>query len=160
MSLEDLGNIGEFVAAVAVLVSLIYLAVQIRQNTKAVRTASYHQAAEQTWSSLLTVAQDPSLAEIMSRANVGQDLPPTDRIRLGALDTSALFGLENMLRLQEEGLIDTAVWHNVLANTMGYLARPRVQEFLRNRPGPLSKRLLEQFTSHSLFSEYQHVDQG
>jgi hypothetical protein len=33
MSLEDLGNIGEFVAAVAVVVSLIYLAVQIRQNT-------------------------------------------------------------------------------------------------------------------------------
>ena len=30
MSLEDLGNIGEFVAAVAVVVSLIYLAVQIR----------------------------------------------------------------------------------------------------------------------------------
>ena len=33
MSLEDLGNIGEFVAAVGVIVSLIYLAVQIRQNT-------------------------------------------------------------------------------------------------------------------------------
>jgi hypothetical protein len=36
MSLEDLGNIGEFVAAVAVVVSLIYLAVQIRQNTRQV----------------------------------------------------------------------------------------------------------------------------
>ena len=33
MSLEDLGNIWEFVAAVGVIVSLIYLAVQIRQNT-------------------------------------------------------------------------------------------------------------------------------
>jgi hypothetical protein len=33
MSLEDLGNIGEFVAAAAVIVSLIYLAMQIRQNT-------------------------------------------------------------------------------------------------------------------------------
>ena len=33
MSLEDLGNIGEFVAAVAVVVSLVYLAIQIRQNT-------------------------------------------------------------------------------------------------------------------------------
>ena len=34
MSLEDLGNIGEFVAAVALVVSLIYLAVQIRHNTR------------------------------------------------------------------------------------------------------------------------------
>ena len=40
MSLEDLGNIGEFVGAMAVVFSLIYLAIQIRQNTAAVRTAS------------------------------------------------------------------------------------------------------------------------
>jgi CubicO group peptidase (beta-lactamase class C family) len=33
MSLEDLGNVGEFVAAVGVVISLIYLAIQIRQNT-------------------------------------------------------------------------------------------------------------------------------
>ena len=33
MTLENLGNIGEFVGALAVVLSLIYLAVQIRQNT-------------------------------------------------------------------------------------------------------------------------------
>ena len=34
MSLEDLGNIGELISAVAVVVSLVYLASQIRQNTR------------------------------------------------------------------------------------------------------------------------------
>ena len=33
MTLEDLGNIGEFIASIGVIVSLIYLATQIRQNT-------------------------------------------------------------------------------------------------------------------------------
>jgi hypothetical protein len=33
MTLEDLGNIGEFVGAIGVVVSLVYLAYQIRQNT-------------------------------------------------------------------------------------------------------------------------------
>ena len=37
MSLEDLGNIGEFVAAVAVIVTLGYLAVQILHNVAQVR---------------------------------------------------------------------------------------------------------------------------
>ena len=48
MSLEDLGNIGELVAAIGVIASLIYLAVQIRQNTsnidfntKALRGSTY-----------------------------------------------------------------------------------------------------------------------
>ena len=34
MTLEDLGNIGEFVAAIAVVVSLVYLAFQIRQGSR------------------------------------------------------------------------------------------------------------------------------
>ena len=34
MTLQDLGNIGEFVSAIAVVASLVYLAFQIRQNTR------------------------------------------------------------------------------------------------------------------------------
>ena len=41
--LESLGNIGEFLGALAVLISLVYLAIQIRQNTQTVRSAT-HQA--------------------------------------------------------------------------------------------------------------------
>ena len=34
MTLQDLGNLGEFISAVAVVVSLVYVAYQIRQNTR------------------------------------------------------------------------------------------------------------------------------
>ncbi len=37
MTLQDLGNIGEFVGALGVVASLIYLALQIRQNTRQLR---------------------------------------------------------------------------------------------------------------------------
>ena len=47
MSWQDLGGIGEFVSAIAVVISLVYLAFQIRQNTsqidqntKAVQTSA------------------------------------------------------------------------------------------------------------------------
>ena len=39
MTLQDLGGLGEFIGAVAVVVSLIYLAVQVRQNTGALNSA-------------------------------------------------------------------------------------------------------------------------
>ncbi len=42
MTLDALGNIGEVVAAFGVVVSLGYLAGQIRQNTKAIKAASHH----------------------------------------------------------------------------------------------------------------------
>ena len=37
MTIQDIGSIGELIGAVAVIISLIYLATQIRQNTRAVR---------------------------------------------------------------------------------------------------------------------------
>jgi hypothetical protein len=40
MSLNDLANLGQIIGAIAVVISLIYLALQIRQNTNAVRSAT------------------------------------------------------------------------------------------------------------------------
>jgi hypothetical protein len=37
MSLNDLANVGQVIGAIAVVISLIYVTSQIRQNTNAVR---------------------------------------------------------------------------------------------------------------------------
>ena len=42
MSLETIYYVGQTVAVVAILVSLVFVGVQIRQNTKATRAASHH----------------------------------------------------------------------------------------------------------------------
>ena len=39
---QVLGNFGEFFGAIAVVVTLIYLAIQLRQNTKGIRAQSYY----------------------------------------------------------------------------------------------------------------------
>jgi len=41
VTIQDLGSIGEFVAALATLATLIYLAAQIRQNTSSLRANAY-----------------------------------------------------------------------------------------------------------------------
>ncbi len=38
MTLQDLGGLGDFIGAVAIVISLIYLAVPVRQNTGALNT--------------------------------------------------------------------------------------------------------------------------
>jgi hypothetical protein len=45
MNLETLGNIGDFVGGIAVIVTLAYLAVQMRLNTKAIQHSNTRQAA-------------------------------------------------------------------------------------------------------------------
>lgn len=142
MDLEVLGSIGDFVGGFGVVVSLLYLAAQIRQNTRAVRSSSYHQAAEQTWNYCLAVAQSGDLAELLARRGAGEALGPVETSRANAADQALVFGFENMLRLREEGLVDPEVWQNILANSAPFFATPGFRAILAQRPGPLSRRFL------------------
>jgi len=142
MTFQDLANLGDAIGGVGVVISLLYLAVQIRQNTRAVRSASYHQAAEQTWNYCLAVAQDASLAELIAKGAEGQSLTGADHIRLNVANQALIYGFENMLRLHEEGMVDPDVWRNFFENSVPDLKSDAVREFLRGRSGPLSRRLL------------------
>ncbi len=59
MTLEQLANMGEFVSEIAVIASLIYLALQIRQNTKSVRSSTLLDNTA-IWTNLLTQISDTS----------------------------------------------------------------------------------------------------
>lgn len=54
-----------------------------------------------------------------------------------------IFGFENMLRLNEEGLIDEVIFENVIDSSLFYLTSPRIQTLLAERRGVLSGRLAE-----------------
>jgi hypothetical protein len=151
MSLEDLGNIGEFVAAVGVVISLVYLAIQIRQNTRqmrkntvAVGNASYHQALEQGWMVNIKIAEDPELARIMRTGfRNSAELNDDERMRCLALMQNATFAFENLMRLREHALIDADAWENLLDTNERYFRHPGVQHYLSNREGVLSRRFRE-----------------
>ena len=81
MTLQDLGNLGEFIGAIAVVISLVYLAAQIRQNTRALHGSSYAQSAEQLWLVNLAIAQDRDLARIWTEFVAGEPLTLEDTTR-------------------------------------------------------------------------------
>ena len=76
MSLEDLGNIGEFVAAVAVVVSLIYLAVQIRaEHAKPFKLRVFNPSSDAPRESVLRYqhAQNAEISDLFARGLNGLD---------------------------------------------------------------------------------------
>ena len=63
-SLSDLAHLAEIVAAVAVILSLIYVGRGLKDNTAAVRAASMHEITNASRQSLLSIASDENLAKI------------------------------------------------------------------------------------------------
>ena len=81
MTIQDWGAIGELVGGVAVVVTLIYLALQIRQNTRAVRLSTSHAVAEDVRNMFALMAEQTEL---------------TEAIHKGSSDPGSISGAEKM----------------------------------------------------------------
>lgn len=64
MTLSDLGNIGELASGIAVVVSLLYLAVQIRHGSQISRFEAHRALSHEMASILGNIAADPELYRI------------------------------------------------------------------------------------------------
>ena len=63
MTIRELGSLGEFVSSVAVLITLVYLALQTRQNTRAVYAATELEMLREVNSMNRSLASDPVLSK-------------------------------------------------------------------------------------------------
>ena len=141
MGIQELGSIGEFIAAIATIGTLFYLGYQIRESSKVSKGSSYHQAVEQTWHSVLTVINNPEMRDIVFRAEQGEELTDQELHHLQWLNVALVYGFENIFRLKEEGLVDEEVWQNLLQNELSNWFRVRQNwEYLCARKGPLTQR--------------------
>ena len=68
MELQDLGSIGELIAAAATIATLFYLAMQIRQNTRTLRMNAEIAMSHDFAGWIQSAIDNPELAEIWDRA--------------------------------------------------------------------------------------------
>jgi len=107
MNLQDLGNLGEFVGAVAVVVSLLYLATQIRQNTQVVRASSYEDVARGTREFMALFVHDERLAQIYLRGVAQLDqLTPEERLQFEMLISHFFANFDVTVDLFNRRMID------------------------------------------------------
>lgn len=86
MTLEDLGNIGEFVGAIAVVVSLLYLAVQIRHSSRVSQFEAHRNLSESIASVLSEIATNPDLYRLWKvMTESPEEATADDRERFGML---------------------------------------------------------------------------
>jgi hypothetical protein len=111
MTLNDLANLGQIIGALAVVISLFYVAHQIRQNTNAVQSATAQAVHEHfsNWYNL--VAADAELSRIA--ANGLRDyasLSGQERVRFVETFMSFLSYSQNAFLKWREGLLKPALW--------------------------------------------------
>ena len=110
MNWDAIGAVGETVGAVAVLLTLVYLAMQIRQNTKSVQAAAVDSANTQVSRIREVIFTNADVASVYRRGSEDpSNLSEDDTIRYRLLIHNILLSISNSLtQASVSGLADSA----------------------------------------------------
>jgi hypothetical protein len=112
-TLQALGSLGEFIGAIGVVISLIYLAQQMVQNTKSVRAASFNSMVQNSLRLLEHAFRDSEFAAFLERAEREPEaLTPAERVRWDAYMTAVFRHFGNLVYQHRVGAIDTQMWES------------------------------------------------
>jgi len=134
MNLNDLANIGQAIGAVAVVVSLFYVAHQIRQNTNAVRSATVQTVHEHFANWYHVLASDPVLSQIAAKGlRDYTSLSEPERVRFIAAFMSFLSYSQNAFLKWRQKLLAPDLWLGWEFVIMNLVCAPGRKAFWKDR---------------------------
>jgi len=133
MNWEAIGAIGETLGAMAVVVSLVYLAIQIRIQNRESRISTINGLTEQ-WNALLaSIAQDEELSSTWAQGLRGAEFDEPEEVRFRAIANSYLHIMEGLYLQHIDGRFDDRLWSGVDGSLTDLLPAPGIRRFWSGR---------------------------
>jgi hypothetical protein len=107
---QVLGNLGEFVGAIAVVITLAYLGIQVRQNTKATKAATYSETTR-GWQDYLQAMTRDDLELLMTLGSNLQALSAAEFLRASYLCRVLFRRMEHDFYQHRAGLFEAGTWN-------------------------------------------------
>ena len=147
MTITELGAIGELVGGVAVLVTLVYLAAQIRQNTKMVKMAAMESIVRGGVDHSRRMADNADLAEVIDRAvEAPKQITSVDRLRLNSHFLTLYHHLDAAFHMHRSGALDDEIWSKFAYEAPLWMNVPVVRDWFeleKQRLTPTFREFIE-----------------
>ncbi len=130
MSIQDLGAIGQLIGSVAVVASLIYLAVQVRQNTQGIRSSAHQHVVSANAAVTMTPAQNLDFAAVLWKgAMSSKNLSEETQVAFNLWCWQYFAMIQATHQLFFAGAVDEGVWGRELQRAVGGLRVPGFKEW-------------------------------
>ncbi|MDH3769027.1 MAG: hypothetical protein OES99_11315, partial [Gammaproteobacteria bacterium] len=128
----EIAEVAEVVAAVGVLISLLYVGYEVNQNTAAVKSTAYqaiHDAEDGFWSDL---ASDETAARLWENGLNGglEKLGHDERPRYVLATRRLIYLFQNVHYQSRKGVVDAELWGAWVASLDEFLVKPGFREVL------------------------------
>ena len=125
MNWEAIGAVGEVLGALGVIATLGYLAVQIRQNTRSIRTSAFQAVQRDFADTLDGLSHDPELTRLFfDGLREFESFSTEDRRRFATFLAGLLRRYENLLHQTRIGSLDPSLWGGLLYELRRIFAQP------------------------------------
>ncbi len=144
MNLQELGNIGEFIGGLAVIASLIYLAVQIRQNTLSMRASAYQDAVRSAneWGALFV--HHPETVSVFRKGLAEPDsLDPAEASEFIHILEALLRNYAAARLLARGGQIPMSVCDSYEHSLRHWFSSPEIREWWKGRTSPYHYAIID-----------------
>ncbi|HEY3801962.1 MAG TPA: hypothetical protein VGL61_05115 [Kofleriaceae bacterium] len=143
MTLTDLASVGSFVSGFAVLTSIIYLALQVRQSERNQQISIRHSRVSRIVELELALA-DPAVAPAWLHGSENpQAITQTELSQFTNLCRAFFFHFEDSFYQREEGLLNDAAFETVVAGARLLARRPGVRAAWKLARSNFGGRFLE-----------------
>ena len=133
MNWEAISAIGQLVGALAVVISLIYLANQVRSNARETRLAAMRSTLDFLTRFTQQIAEHADLAELRHRGfDDFESLEGVERARFGSYMHAMFRTMETVYYQHLEGHLDPRVWRGLEVVVRDINAYPGVQAWWRS----------------------------
>jgi len=124
MTLSDLASIGSLVSGVAVLVSLLYLSLQVRQTERNQRALMNQGVVNRSCDNIRWLS-DPHMSQLASRVDAGETkFSAQELFQLRMRVRASLISAQDTYVQHKAGLADQITFDNNLTIIRGVLAQP------------------------------------
>jgi hypothetical protein len=130
MSLSDLASLGSFVSGVAVLISLIYLALQVRQAEKYQRALMQQGRADRIVDVRLRLAE-PGIADMSRRALRGEDLTALELSQFNSVFRAELAARQDIFVQHSEHMMHEDAFKQLIMTTRELMSNPGARAMWR-----------------------------
>ena len=128
MTLESLGNVGELIGGFAVVISLVYLAIQVRQNSKTTRAEMFQRFSISLQSDLIALGRDPLASRVWNAGlRSWDDLSEEEQGQFSGMLTGMFTGFESTFCQYRSGLLEEDLWESFQTRLRWYVARKGVR---------------------------------
>lgn len=148
MTLSDLAALGSFVSGIAVLISLIYVAIQIRQTERNQRTLLQQETSSRNIESIQHWA-DPAVAAAMLKVLGGEaDLTEVDIYVLQIQLRITLTSMQDGFLLHNLSMIDSIQFESGVRSIKNLLGFPALRAIWNTSKHTYSPEFVEWFDAH------------